>query len=68
MTTTTRHMEIQAALFTDWFQKLISTAAALSSAGRMIVQLYPESNYELQMSPTILQLRTVIPSLRFTPR
>ena len=41
VTTTTRHIVIQTALLMEWFQKLMSTAAALSSAGKIIVQLYP---------------------------
>lgn len=39
-TTTTRQIEIQRALLIVSFHKLIKTAAADNSAGRMITQLY----------------------------
>lgn len=39
--TTTKHIVTQTALFTSVVQNFIKTDAALSSAGRRIVQLYP---------------------------
>ena len=53
VTTTARHMVIHAALLTDVFQKLMRTAAALSSAGKIIVQLYP-SKEEISHHITVI--------------